>query len=296
MLAANDLFVGDTGFDGVKTPTAWKQFGFDIDGKVSTETSLDLCQPAAGGKKTSVYPDGDLGIDNGFGKNVMVKILAALVPDLSATITQTIHDGDYTLLLTFDGLGAETDVPALATRLHAGAPLGKPALFDGSDCWSVVPELLDDPTDIESSKVIFPTSALEANVWSSNGVATLTLDLPMGDFPLRLQIHEARMRTTLDPDHQGATLGHIGGVLDTEELIAEFTKTAGTFDPALCQGQTIEAIANQIRQASDILLDGTQDPLQTCNGISIGIGFKMRNAGLAGVGQPTPPVDDPCVP
>jgi hypothetical protein len=35
---------------------------------------------------------------------------------------------------------------------------------------------------------------------------------------------------------------------------------------------TFDSLADQIRQAFDILVDGTQDPNQTCNGISIGLG------------------------
>jgi len=200
------------------------------------------------------------------------------------------------LLFAFDGLAAQTDEPAFTTRIYAGAPLGAPALFDGSDCWSVVPELLDDPQDIESSNMTFPTSSLEANVWSSNGLGTVTLSLATGALPLRLVIHQARMRATLDPDHAGATLGHIGGVLDTQELVAEFVKTAGNLDPSLCSGNTVANITNQIEQYSDILVDGTQDPAQTCNGISIGIGFKLQRAGLDGVAPATPPAPDPCNP
>jgi hypothetical protein len=293
VLAVSQLFLGDTDFNGVTSATAWRQLGFDIDGKVSTASSTDLCQPNAGGNPSSVHPDGDAGIDNAWGKNVLPLFLA-LTPDYSTQVNDLIDAGEFTMMLAFIGLAAEADKPAFTTRLYNGAPLGHPAAFDGSECWPVVRELLDDPADIESSKTVFPASTLQGNAWSSGGVGTVTLEL--GGFPMRLRIHQARMTTMLDPNHQGATLGQLGGVIDTEEFIVEVKKAAGAFDPSLCEGGTIESIADQFRQASDILKDGTQDPLQTCDGISIGIGFEMESAQLGGVAQPAPPVDDPCMP
>ena len=43
---------------------------------------MDLCKPAEGAHASSVYPDGDDGIDNNFGK-VLVPIYNGLVTDLS---------------------------------------------------------------------------------------------------------------------------------------------------------------------------------------------------------------------
>src|SRR5262245_50566063 len=69
VLAASALRVGE-GMNG-----EWKKFGFNIDGKVSTGTSMDVCKPNAGGNGNTAYPDGDNGIDNSFGKNVLPTIL-----------------------------------------------------------------------------------------------------------------------------------------------------------------------------------------------------------------------------
>lgn len=71
---------------------------------------------------------------------------------------------------------------------------------------------------------------------------------------------------------------------------------AGSLNPSLCPpSATFESIAQQIRQASDILADGTQDPGVTCNGISIGLGFEAEAATLGVVfDAPVPP--DPCNP
>ena len=42
---------------------------------------------------------------------------------------------------------------------------------------------------------------------------------------------------------------------------------------SLACGSAWQSIAQQITQAQDILLDGTNAPGQPCDGISIGIGF-----------------------
>ena len=83
-------------------------------------------------------------------------------------------------------------------------------------------------------------------------------------------------------------------MVDTEAFIVELKKAAGRIDPGLCTGSTFDSIANQIRQASDILTDGTQDPNKTCNGISFGMGFKATAVNFGKVAAKQPEPEDPC--
>ena len=122
----------------------------------------------------------------------------------------------------------------------------------------------------------------------------ISLVLNSAGFQMPFDIHHAIVTMAMAPDRSGAVDGMIAGVLDTEEHITVLQQIAGTFDPALCSGTTFDSLAAQIRQASDILSDGTQDPTQTCNGISIGIGFTATAVQLSGITPaPTPP-PDPC--
>lgn len=89
-----------------------------------------------------------------------------------------------------------------------------------------------------------------------------------------------------------AASGVIAGVMNTEEFIASLKVVAGYVSMALC-GPAFDGIAQQIRQTSDILDDGTQDPMQTCNGISVGLGFDAAASLLNGVALDPAPVD-PC--
>jgi hypothetical protein len=184
----------------------------------------------------------------------------------------------------------------VVSKLYNAVSLGNPPAFDGGDCWPIAQGQLADPMDVESTTLLFPNSSVTGNLWASGTTAgTLLLPFYVPGFPISIMVRHARLSMQLDPNHKGATTGQLGGVLDTEEYIEAIRQAAGGFDPSLCQGATFESIATQIRQASDIMVDGTQDPLSTCNGISIGIGFKMKAAELSGstVDVPPPPLNCP---
>jgi hypothetical protein len=61
----------------------------------------------------------------------------------------------------------------------------------------------------------------------------------------------------------------------------------------VCGPPVLDNLITSIRQASDILVDGTQDPTKPCDGISIGLGFDAVAANLGSVG-PTEPASDTC--
>ncbi len=289
VLAIETLDFGDFGMD----TSASQKLGFNIDALVSTAQSTDLCLPVTGADKNKIYVDGDQGIDNSFGKNVL-PLLLNLSPGFSEATTNNISDGKFTMMLDFVGLTAAPDQPTLTTRLYGGTDLGSPPGFDGKDCWPVAPELLTDAADIKTSSVIFDKSAVTGNTWTSGAAATITLSVPTGPSTITLTIHKAQVSLTLSADHKSATGGIIGGVLDTEEFIKEIKTAIYSLDPAYCA--LIGTVEKQIRQDSDILNDGTQDKTKTCNGISIGFGFTMKEVQLGGVGPKAPPSAGACMP
>jgi hypothetical protein len=142
--------------------------------------------------------------------------------------------------------------------------------------------------------VKFATSYLIDNTWVSGSEGTVKLRVNATDSPLVLNINKAILGIKLAADHKGAADGIIAGVLDTEEFIAEFRKFLGYL--GLCDDSVFDGIANQIRGASDIMKDGSQDPSKTCDGISIGLGFEANEVQLGAVAPPAVPEQDPCVP
>jgi len=298
VMAMSQLFLGDTTRDGTPDPTGgWKAYGYDLDGRASTKTSVGLCKPRAGGSPAAVYPDGDEGRDNSFGKNILPVILG-LSSDISDQANQAIADGEFTIMLDMSTLGTAADCNKLATKLYGGANLGAPPKWDGTDMWPLIPELLTDPTDPASAKILFPESYVVQDTWVSGTKGTVKLSLSISGFTISLDINSAVITVDLEGDRNGGTNGTIAGVIETESLITEISKVAAAFDESFCdpESPTLKSILNQIRQASDIMKDGTQNPAVECDGISIGLGFNAKAVQLGPVAMPAEPPPDPCAP
>jgi hypothetical protein len=274
---------------GEGTSGEWKKVGFNLDGKVSTGVSKDLCQPNAGGAPQTAYPDGDQGIDNSFGKNLLPTILAAY-PTWVSDIDKGIQAGNFTALLKVLCLPPTGDAPALITKLFGGTSLGMPPKFDGTDTWPVEPGLLSDPMNPESSTIVFPASSVLGATFDAGKNGTVILSVPVRtttkSTSIKLTLYAARLTMTLAADRKSATAGMIGGVLDTEEFVAEIQKLGYLL--GLCGNALFNNLVTQVRQASDIMTDGSQDPSKTCNGISMGLGFEMQQAQLGKVGVANP--------
>ncbi len=314
VVGLNKLFVGETDRQGNTDPNAWRDYGYNIDGIISTKTGTNHCLPAVKGTaKSKIQTDGTDGIDNSFGSN-LIPIITNLASNPTESITQTLQDGSFTIILKLDNIDTNPDQTAINASLYGGAnfeslvkadcaadppPVPLPAncsppLFDGSDMWPVLPELLTDPTNIDTPKVTFPTSYVSAGTWvSGDGAGTLNLTISIQGFDLTLGI--ARAVITMKVQGDTATDGIIAGVIPTDQLIGELQKVAGGFDPGLCDGPTFDSIAQQIKAASDIMADGSNgDSTKTCDGISVGLGFEAKLMNLGGIAPAATAPPDPC--
>ncbi|WP_437291575.1 hypothetical protein [Sorangium sp. So ce406] len=289
------LFLGDTDRDGKKMAGSWKQYGFNLDGKVSSTVSQDLCKPVDGTPPSEVYPDGVNGIDNSFG-NKLVSLIANFLTDPSTRVTDAIANGDFTVIFKLDGLGDQPSYNPLTAKLYGGATLGAAPVWNGSDKWPVVPELLEDAQDIESAKVVFPASYVVDNTWVSGPESQVSfkLNLTFSGTTIGLTIRNVRIAMDLAPDHKSVVKGTIAGVLETAVLAEELRSVIGAVQPGVCEGSGIETILDQVRRASDIMKDGSQDPSQECDAISIGIGFTAKQVQLGEIAPPATTTGVPC--
>jgi hypothetical protein len=292
VLALDQIYLGDTNFAGQASATAWQDFGMDVDGLTTAADFSAHCLPNNGANPATAFPDASGGIDNAFGKAVL-PILLGLNPDLPDQANMAIDSGSFTLVAFFEGLQGADQSP-LTTYLWGGAPLLAPPLWNGSDCWQAISDDVTDPNDVLSAKLQFNTSSVTADLWESGSTITLVVPINILGYSAPLTIYHARMEAQLAPSHLGAALGQIGGVVDTEEFAEVVRDVAGFIDPTLCVGTIIDSLMTQIRQASDIMNDGTQDPMATCDGISVGLGFTMLSTGIDGVAPQAPPQADPC--
>jgi hypothetical protein len=185
-------------------------------------------------------------------------------------------------------LGSGSSYNPLLSSVGAAGPLGMVPKFDGTDAWPLV----------GGSKIASTTSYVVGNTWVSGGLGAESgpfgLSVAVNGFTLDLTIQKPRFSMQLDAAHHKATGGIISGLILTSDLTKELQRLAGTFDPSLCTGPTIQSILAQVEQASDILHDGTQDPSQTCDAISIGLGFEAAVDQVGATVAPPPPPPDPC--
>lgn len=283
VLAVKQLYFGE-GNSG-----EWKKVGYNLDGLVSTGNSKDVCQPNSGGDPQTAYPDGDNGIDNSFGKNLLPTVLT-LYPAWVTDINNGIKNGRFTALTKLLCLPKEGDAPNFTTKLLGGTSLGTPPKFDGTDVWPIEPGLLSDPMDPLSSTILFQGSSITGDVYDAGKDVTFIISVPVKTMTdstsIKLTLYHARITMNVAPDRSSATSGMIGGVLNTEEFVAELKKVG--FLMGLCSNPLFDNLLKQVRQASDILADGTQDPTKPCDAISMGLGFDMGGAQIGDVGPANP--------
>jgi len=288
------VFAVDELFFGEGNSGEWKKFGFNLDDKVSTGLSTDVCKPNSGGSPNTAYPDGDNGIDNSFGKNLLPTIIG-LYPAWPQDVNNGILNGNFTALVKVDCMPDTGDAPNLTSKLFGGTSLGMMPAWDGTDKWPVEPGLLSDTMDPLSSTILFPNSSISGTTYNAGKDGTFILSVPVkgptGSTSIKLTLYAARMEMTLADDRKSAKDGMLGGVLNTEEFVAEVKKIGALM--GLCDNPAFAGLLNTVRQASDTLADGTQDPTRECDGISIGLGFSMVEAMLGDVG-PANQVGDSC--
>ena len=128
----------------------------------------------------------------------------------------------------------------------------------------------------------------------ATGTFVLTLHFDdAADLDLELPIRGARISMSISEDRKTISNGMLAGVIATADLE---TALARFFSPAEIDSCTSLALKDRVRQASDILSDGTQDPSRDCDGISIGLGFDVAAVQLGAIAPAAMGGGDPCSP
>ena len=269
--AIHDFFLGDMARDHTYASyDAWKAFGHDIDGKITDDSSTDVCTLYPGGSQV----DGNGGIDNSFGAKFVQTIDTRFGPP-SVTMTRAVQAGAWTLEIEVAGL---SDDPAqssygLLARTFEGAKLDAAPAFDDSTSWPVLSSSLVDGATIEGGATgTFPNARIDHGTFTS-GAATgpVHFSLVFQGAPLGLVLHDPRI-TFRRSTRTDVVDGTISGVLDLDEFIAMMHAAASHISTSLC-GSAFDGLAAQYRAAADILVDGSNASGVTCDGISVGFGF-----------------------
>lgn len=274
---------------GTEVAGGWKKIGMNIDGLVSTGMSTDVCQTNSNGDPDFAYPDGDNGIDNAFGKSLLPLILFHN-PEYTERVNMYLEEGMFNAMLKMYCIPPTGDAQIIS-KVFGGTALGSTPAYNGTDVWPVAPELLSDLQDPESSTLVFEQSSVIGNTFDSGPNEEFILSIPLeddaGEQTLKLSLHAARLILTLSEDRKSAK-GVLAGVLNTEEAIDQVKKIAWIAD--ICEDKAFLNAIDLIRQMSDIMTDGTQDPSATCDGISFGVEIEMAEIQIGEVGPAAPPV------
>jgi hypothetical protein len=301
-LAIKKLYFGDSDRNGNASPDAWRQYGYDIDGRVTTETSTDVCRLGRGAFP-STQVDGAGGIDNSFGENLLPFWLTLFGANLPDATNEAIKGGGATPIIVVDGLGAGADSFPLSARIVGGAPFVQDAAtpsapaWDGSDRWPLDRSTLDG-ADPSTAKLAFGASYVSGGVFvaappSSLGgfvVGPITGAKP---FLLSFPLTHVTVSMQMSPDGASATQGILSAIIPAEDYVAYVHAILGCVLPDLRDPETLSAIDAEIRATADILIDGSQDPTRPCDGISVGLGFEAQAVELGPVVATTSSCGDP---
>ncbi len=295
VFAISKMYFGDTDRAGHTSEAAWKSYGLNIDGKVTGENSTNTCRLVAGAS-CGTQLDGDDGIDNSFGSNVM-PIIQALNSTYSSFANTAIQQGGGTMLFQLDGLGSAPSYARLPSALYRAVPTSQPR-WDGTDVRDVDAVSLVGG-DISRPIILLLDGYMADRVWVgglSTGPAYLDLQVTAGPNgggvplpPIPLQHIQSAMQVVSGTAANGGTLS---GVVRVEDMITWVELWTGTLTTGLCTGTAVMSVVSAFEQASDIMADGTNEPGKPCDGISVGLGFDAVTVQL-GKAVTAPPVTNP---
>jgi hypothetical protein len=287
--AIHHLYLGDDDPNPAYTadPNAWKSIGYDLDGKVTTASSRDVCTPYTRGQ-TAQQIDGVDGIDNAFG-DIIVAALSQLGVNLSQTNSEKIIAGEFTTEIDTTGLD-DTNPTASAidlggqlfagTAYPGGTPPSTGSYFSISDSWPVDGTGLNGGTIASGSKIVFPGAYVTSGTWVSGAPVTLGLNMSIGIATTVITIHDAviTFNYTVAAGQGLAGRGIIAGVLDTAEFIKAVNAAIGSFDNGAYCSLLQSVFIPTIEGAQDIILDPSTGSVSNtagtpCNAISIGLAF-----------------------
>jgi hypothetical protein len=282
------LFIGDTDPNGTPDQTnGWKSYGYNIDGVTPGNLSA-MCKPVGSANAATVHTEGPNGLENAWG-HLVLPIVLSTNAQTSTQLNTDLQNGQLTTLFTLASLGSGVSYNPLPSQIAAGGNLGGPPKLDGTDAW---PVLAGTTVSLQQAYLVNDTWVFASLGDTMIPVPLITVATASSVTPIPL--HHTVVTMQLDVTHTKAALGIISGVITTSDYINLLQQYAGSISTSFCPpSQTFQSIAAQIAQASDIMHDGTQDPNQTCDGISIGLGFEASIVQLGPTVQPTPP-SNPC--
>jgi hypothetical protein len=282
--AVNALKLGLTRkSDGQADANAWKDYGWDLDGRATTKedskTSVNSCKRREG-SPTNVLADGNEGRDNNFGQHVM-SVIKSLKADAEDAVTNAVKDGSFTLLLKIDNFTATDNGKAPGAIYVANDFNDKKSAptFGASETgWKIVDASLTDGKTIANPKLTFPNAYISNGYWVSGdfGTGRINLNISLSGADISLPIDSGIITLKV----ADGTDGTIAGAMNIDALREALTPVAKRF--GICPGNaTYEQVISTLTQSADLVSGAPklQDTSKTCDAISIALGFTAKQIG-----------------
>lgn len=277
---------------GALDANAWKQYGFDFDGRVTSKedskTSANSCKRREG-SPTNVLADGELGRDNNFGQHVM-SVVRSLSPGAEDAMNEELRSGRTTLLLRLDNVGP-TDNGSVPGALYLAAGLGSPPREDGTDVWPIDSSSVDAAKEARAK---FPKGYMAGGVWVSGDFGVGFAPIPLPTTGTRFSI--PLQSPTITFDVASGAMGTIAGAANATAFMESFTPLLKRW--GICPGNaTYEQVFSTATQSADLVAGAPQlqNTAVTCDSISFAVGFTtVRVAPSTSIVTP-PPAKDECL-
>jgi hypothetical protein len=307
-MAVKDMALGSLDRNGNPTEDAWKELGFDLDGKCTASPTCPTSTDVAGCSATVPSEDGTYCRDNTFGK---LEAQAIAVEGLGKNFGLSndgfncaLCRGDYNFLIRITGWngqpndnnvrldlypspGLETQDATWVCDLNSAVGAWKTnpcwargakftvqeGSFDGTiQTGSPLPDAnINDPAGYVREGYLIAQLPEDANFWFPGKSAALA-------YPLKIQ--RGIIATKLVDNGDGtysATDGTIAGRAKKADLLSGFA------DLGLCEGNELWNLANlSINVSQDVLANGTNSVEATCDAMALGIGFTAEAADFSG--------------
>lgn len=279
-LIIDHFFLNQDPIEGSGDDKPWRYIGYDLDGVCTGPTesreNTGTCKRVTGGEQ-DVLIDGVACRDNNFGSQ-LVPIVSSLDGRYEKTSNEAIAKGSSTWILQLEDLDDGPDDPFVVARLYKAAPwfdfYGPTAPpFDGTEDREIDKEsVIDD--DLTRPQTFFAQGWLKSNVFVSGEPAKFKVTLPIQSVSVDAPLVGGVLTLRLDPEHTKGELGVLAGALPSSSIASVLGPIAAQV--GVCPGAMLyDTFLRSVGRMMDVVVDAPtlNDTTQTCNGLSLGLGF-----------------------
>ncbi|MBL8716665.1 MAG: hypothetical protein JNL79_11750 [Myxococcales bacterium] len=273
---AKRIYFGTLNHDGAATPEAWREWGYDLDGRCTGTADLSGPTTCKAVSDPSVLLDGDLCRDNNFGARFLGLLVAGTKSSFESDTVTSLLGGSATWVLKLEDVGEGDDDPYVPGAFYVTTSTDTPPKFDGTETRDILADSVIGG-DLGTPVTRFEKGYLRGGTWVSGELGPATLRIPFGGKgSAPLGFSAMVMTTRLSTDRTKAGGGVLAGVMSVPAFEAFLSPIAA--DAKICPGEPLyKSIVGAIARYPDLSLGAPslQDPTRTCDGVSMGLGFEL---------------------